>query len=136
MTFRPIGKSDASFVRHLMGEPGYIRFVGDRDIKSDEDAVAYIEKGFTLDELGRGFYLAVSKENGEPLGFAGLICRAFLPFTDVGYAFMDRVCGQGLASEATGAALAFGFEDLGLEDIGAIISHDNAASIRVVENKG
>ncbi len=40
----PLAIADASFIKELVNTPGWIRFIGDRNVKTDADALAYVEK--------------------------------------------------------------------------------------------
>jgi ribosomal-protein-alanine N-acetyltransferase len=56
--------------------------------------------------------------------------------TDLGYRFMQSAWGQGYATEAAIACLAFGFNTCQLSHIAAMAHQENLASIRVLEKAG
>ena len=128
---------DAAFILELVNEPGWLRFIGDRNVHSLEDARGYIEKG-PLDmyaRLGFGLY-RVDLKDGTPIGMCGLLKRDTLPDADIGFAFLERFQGQGYAREAAQATLAHAQSAHGLKRILAITSPDNASSIRLLEKLG
>ena len=55
---------------------------------------------------------------------------------EIGYELAPDEWGHGYATEAAGAIIRFGFEELGLHRIGAWTVADNTASIRVLEKLG
>lgn len=82
------------------------------------------------------FYLAVIKKGSHDLiGFARLGLNG-VRAAKLGYAIHADEWGQGYASEAVGAAVKFGLEELGLHRISAAIGPDNLSSIKVAERAG
>lgn len=129
---------DAPFIMQLVNDPDWLRFIGDRGVRTVEDARRYIENGAMeiYRRYGFGFYLTELKGSGEPIGMCGLTKRDSLEDVDIGYAFMPRFRGQGYASEAASAVLDYGQKVLGLKRIVAITSIDNAVSSRLLEKIG
>jgi RimJ/RimL family protein N-acetyltransferase len=138
MALRKLTTDDAPFIRELVNEPSWIRFIGDRNVRSDDDARAYLVRGpiAMYERHGFGLWLCESRETGEPLGMCGLIKRDTLEDVDLGFAFLPRYWGQGYAHESAAAVLAYGREVLELDRIVAITSPDNEASIRLLEKLG
>lgn len=128
---------DAAFILELVNEPGWLRFIGDRNVHNLEDARGYIEKGpqDMYARLGFGLY-RVDLKDGTPIGMCGLLKRDTLPDADIGFAFLERFQGQGYAREAAQATLAHAQSAHGLKRILAITSPDNASSIRLLEKLG
>jgi [ribosomal protein S5]-alanine N-acetyltransferase len=129
---------DAGFIVELLNSPGFLAHIGDRGVRSEDDARRYIADGPAASYAAHGFGLwKVSlKSDGTPVGMSGLIRREELPFPDLGYAFLPAHEGQGYASEAGRAALDFGFGTKGLARILAIVRPGNHASMRVLEKLG
>ena len=88
------------------------------------------------ERFGFGMYHVEERDTGTPAGMCGLIKRDTLPDADVGYAFLPEFRGKGYAFEAASAVLDHGHRVFGLERILAIVSPDNAGSIRVLEKAG
>ncbi len=82
---------DAVFFRELLNDADWIRFIGDRNIHSDEEARAYLAKSYLsqYEKNGFGLNLAALK-NGMPIGMCGLIKRDGLDDVDIGFAFFCR----------------------------------------------
>jgi RimJ/RimL family protein N-acetyltransferase len=138
IALRRLTESDAPFIRELVNEPSWIRFIGDRGVRTEEDARAYLVRGpiAMYERLGFGLWMCETKEGGEPLGICGLIKRDTLEDVDIGFAFLPRFWGQGYAHEAASAVLDYGREVLELDRIVAITSPDNTPSIRLLEKLG
>ena len=138
MALRRLAPADARFIRELVNEPSWIRYIGDRGVRTLDDARAYLAKGpiAMYERHGFGLWLCESKATGEPLGICGLIKRDTLDDVDLGFAFLPRFWGQGYAHESAAAVLAYGREVLELDRIVAITSPDNAPSIRLLEKLG
>jgi len=71
-----------------------------------------------------------------PIGICGLLRRATLPDVDIGFAFLPDYRAQGYAFEAASATLSYARDTLDLPRIVAIVSPENAASIRLLEKLG
>ena len=138
ITLRRLTVADAPFMRDLVNEPSWIRFIGDRGVRTVEDARAYLVKGpmAMYERCGFGLWLCEAKASGEALGICGLIKRDTLEDVDLGFAFLPRFRGQGFAHEAAAAVLDYGREVLELDRIVAITSPDNAPSIRLLGKLG
>lgn len=84
------------------------------------------------------FQLAVTlKRTGALIGNCGVRLQApGAQEADIGYELNPEQWGQGYASEAARAMVAFGFTELGVHRIWAHCIADNAASARVLEKLG
>ena len=138
LTLRPFTLNDAAFIVLLLNDPGWLRFIGDRKVRTTDDACEYLRNGAIAHAAKHGFALgAVQRSSdGALMGMCGLIRREGLDDVDLGYAFLPAFRGQGYASEAAAAWLARGFERFGLARIVAITSVDNAPSGKVLESIG
>jgi ribosomal-protein-alanine N-acetyltransferase len=88
------------------------------------------------DEHGYGWWAVEPRSNKQLIGWSGL---QFLPETDeveVGYLLDQAFWGNGLATEAAQACLQYGFENLDVDSIIAIVHPENVASQRVIEKLG
>ena len=137
LALRRLTLEDAPFILELVNQPSWLRFIGDKGVRTLEDARDYLRKG-PLDMYARlGFgLLRVALRDGPPIGLCGLIKRDTLPDPDLGFAFLPGYWRQGYAVEAARAVLERGATALGLRRVVAITSLDNAASIRLLEKVG
>ncbi len=138
LTLRAFTQDDAAFIVELLNDPDWLRFIGDRKVRSIADAQAYLSNGPIAHEARHGFALGAVQRTGDGalVGMCGLIRREGLDDVDLGYAFLPAYRGQGYAREAAAAWLACGFERHGLKRIVAITAVDNAASGKVLEAIG
>ena len=138
LILRRLTLKDAPFIFELVNEPSWLCFIGDRGVRTLEDARAYIRKGpiAMYAAFGFGLYVTQRKPDGALMGLCGLIKRDFLKDVDLGFAFLPRFRGQGYAREAAAAVLAHAKKGFGLSRIVAITSLDNEASIKLLESLG
>lgn len=130
--------ADAAFVLTLLNTEGWLAFIGDRGIRTLNDAKTYIEERFTSKYGSTEFimYAMDLKEGGETIGMCGLVKRDFLDHPDVGYALLPAYEGKGYASEAAAAMLKYATEDLGYHTMYAIVTPENERSVNVLKKLG
>jgi len=138
VVLRKFTPDDAPFIITLLNSPGWIQFIGDRGVKTTEDAVHYLLNGplKSYELNGYGLYLVESKEHAASIGMCGLVKRENLECPDIGFAFLPEYMGKGLAYEAAKAMLSFARKELGLSLIYGITLPDNRTSIRLLEKVG
>lgn len=138
LVLRRLSDADAGFILELLNEPDFIRFIGDRGIRTMDDARAYIADGPVASYLqnGYGLYRVELKESGEPIGICGLLNRDELEDVDIGFAFLGAFRSSGYGTEAAAAVKDHARDVLGLTRLAAITQRDNPASIRVLEKIG
>ena len=131
LTLSDVGPQDAPFVLELLNDPGWLRNIGDREVRSLDQARAYIAGRFS-----EGLWLVARDANLTPVGMCGMIDRDGLDCLDIGYAFLERHSGLGYATEAAAAVLLHARETMGLTQVVAVTAPDNTASQRVLEKIG
>ncbi len=137
LTLRLQTTDDADFILELVNDPSWLRFIGDRGVRTVEDAREYILNSIHMyEKSGFCFYLVERKEDNIPLGLCGLVKRDSLEDVDIGYAFLPKYWGQGYAYEAASATLAYSIDTLGLNRIVAITTQDNEASAKLLKKIG
>lgn len=138
LALRRFTLEDAAFVHEMVNDPDWIRHIGDRGVRTLDDAAAYIRDRTIsqYDRLGYGMYVVTLRHGGTPIGSCGLIRRDSLDDVDIGFAFLSRHRGQGYATEAAAAVLDYGVHTVGLRRIVAIVSPENHRSIRILERIG
>ena len=138
LNLRELELDDAQFILELLNEAGFLRFIGDKGVRTLADARDYIFKGpmDSYRSFGFGLYLTSLRESAAPIGICGLVKRDALADVDVGFAFLARYWSKGYATEAAAAVLSYGRNTLGLGRIVAITAPDNHGSIAVLEKIG
>ncbi|MBL7897524.1 MAG: GNAT family N-acetyltransferase [Crocinitomicaceae bacterium] len=130
--------SDAAFMLELMNTPQWIKNIGDRNVKTIQDAENYLQKGaLRYDELkGISFYAVCLRESEKVIGTCGFVKREFLEDVDFGFAFLPAYFGKGYAFESAVAMLDFGFDTLELHQCAAICLHENDSSVKLLKRLG
>jgi RimJ/RimL family protein N-acetyltransferase len=138
LILRWMSTDDAKFILELLNEPSWLRFIGDRGVRTIEDARDYILRGPVemYARVGFGLYVVELKEGGLPIGICGLVKRDFLDDVDIGFAFLPKYWRQGYAYESAAAVMAYGQGVLGLRRVVAITASDNHSSTRILEKLG
>lgn len=138
LILRELTTNDAEFMLNLMNDPSWLRFIGDRNVRTVNDAEAYISNKLvpSYATFGFGFYLTKLKEEDIPIGICGLIKRPALEHIDVGFAFMPQYRGNGYGFESASAVLNYAKNDLGINYIVALTDLDNVPSIKLLEKLG
>ena len=138
LTLREADVDDAAFVLELLNAPGFVQGIGDRGVRTLDQARTYIEERMvgSYREHGFGMWVVTPRESEAPIGLAGLVKRDVIPHIDVGYAFLERAWGKGYAREAAAAVLKLAHQSLGIDPVAAIVNPDNLASRRLLEKLG
>ena len=135
MTLREVTTGDAKFILDLLNQPSFIRYIGDRNVRTLEQARDYIESRFmeSYKKFGFGMWAVDLKEMHAPVGICGFVKRESLPDADIGFAFLPQYEKKGYAYESAVAVMEYGKSVLGLKTILAITSLDNESSGKLLE---
>lgn len=138
LTLRHAVLDDAVFILRLLNEPSFIRFIGDRGVRTLDDAERYIAERLvgSYERHGYGLYVVERREEPGPIGICGLVKRDALPDADIGFAFLPEFWSAGYAYESAAAVKQHALGVLGMSRLLAITNDDNVASIRLVEKLG
>ncbi|MBU0914597.1 MAG: GNAT family N-acetyltransferase [Gammaproteobacteria bacterium] len=137
LTLRELQLSDATFALRLYNDPSFLQHIGDKGVRTVEDAENNLQQGAIASyaQHGYGMWL-VENQQGQSMGMCGLIKRDFLTETDLGYAYLPEFFGQGYAYEAAAAVLAYAAEHTALKTVVAIVSPDNLPSKSLLQKLG
>ncbi len=137
LRLRAATPDDAPFFLALLNDPGFIAHIGDRGIRTVDDARRALAEGPVAMQAVRGHsgWIVELRACGTPVGTCGLIKRDTLEDVDLGYAFLEAHRGHGYAWEAARAALAQA-PVLGLQRVVAITKPGNAASNGLLRKLG
>ncbi|HKE45500.1 MAG TPA: GNAT family N-acetyltransferase [Steroidobacteraceae bacterium] len=138
LILRHLTLEDAEFIHGLVNQPSFLEFIGDKGVRTLDDARDYLRKGpiASYEAHGFGLYLTKLKSDGTPIGMCGLVKRDALVDVDVGFAFLPEYWSKGYAIESAAAVLEQGRNAFGLRRIVGIARPDNRGSIRVLEKLG
>ncbi|MGZ5197728.1 MAG: GNAT family N-acetyltransferase [Kaistella sp.] len=134
----PVSVEDADFICELYNSENFIEFIGDKNIRSVDDARDYIQKRFLpqIEKLGFGNYIIIRNEDREKIGSVGVFERDGLDVHDIGFSFLPEYEGKGYGFEAASALLEVAFSEFGLQKISAITSNTNTSSQKLIEKLG
>ncbi|GJM11100.1 MAG: N-acetyltransferase GCN5 [Lysobacteraceae bacterium] len=129
---------DGDFMLRLLNDPSFIANIGDREVRTLQQAIDYLQDRMisSYSEHDFGMYVVELVEGGRRLGLAGLVKREGLDDVDIGYAFLPEHCGYGYAVEASRAVLEDAASRLGLGRLVAITVSENQPSIRLLKKLG
>jgi len=134
---RPFAQNDLDALAEMFADPEVMRYLpAGQGVSRERTQVAL--SGFieSWETRGHGLFAVVSKNDQTLIGHCGLAQLEYTEEIELAYGFARPYWGQGYATEAAQASLAFGFEDLGLDQIAAIVVPENIASRRVLEKCG
>jgi len=138
LTLRELSSDDAAFILRLLNEPSFLRFIGDKHVRTLDDARQYIHDGpiASYKKNGFGLYLVQLKSTETPIGMCGLLKRETLSDVDIGFAFVPESWNKGYAFESAAAIMSYAKDVLKLPRIVAITNKDNEASAKLLEKLG
>ncbi|MEO8569941.1 MAG: GNAT family N-acetyltransferase [Ginsengibacter sp.] len=134
LLIKPLMIDDHLFILELVNTEGWIKFIGNRNITSQAEAMAYIQKVLNNENI---FYWVVQlKGSNEKMGIITFIKRDYLEHHDIGFAFLPRFFKNGYAYEATVAVLNKILKELVHAHILATTVPGNISSIRLLNKIG
>ncbi len=138
LILRQLTLSDTPFIIELLNTEGWIKYIGDRNVKTAEQARQYLINGplKSYADNGFGLYLVTTKNTASPVGMCGVLKRSYLQYPDIGYAFLPAATGKGYAAEMVKGVIQFGFNVHKFEKILAITLPENERSVRLLLKTG
>jgi ribosomal-protein-alanine N-acetyltransferase len=134
---RPFTVDDLDAFAAIGSDPDVMRYIGAGRPLSKEETHARLNTIIEhRDKHGFGVWAAVDRSNGTLMGYCGLQFLENTSEVEVGYRLAKRFWGMGIASEAARASLRYGFEELSLGRIVAVVQPGNIASQHVLEKIG
>ena len=135
---RRVTLDDADLLLAVWNDPAFIKHVGDRGVRTTEEAEEAMKGGALklYADYGYGPYAVVRRDDGVRMGICGLFKRDNLDYPDIGFGVLPEFCGKGYAGEAAFAVLTHARDDLRIEELTAIVSPGNGPSIGLIEKLG
>lgn len=130
---------DASFYLKLINTAHWIKYIGDFNIKTLDEAKRKLEEGYikNYEKDGFGFYkLLLKEEDLNPIGCCGLIKRSYLEHVDIGFALLPEYESKGYGYESASEVIKLAKNHFNLEKITAITIPKNKSSIALIEKLG
>jgi RimJ/RimL family protein N-acetyltransferase len=138
LVLKHLADRDAEFIRGLLNEPSFLRFIGDRGVRTMDDACRYIQDGpvASYARYGYGLLRVGLKADDTPIGICGVLKRDTLPEPDLGFSLLPAWWSKGYAYEAASGVMQHARGPLRLGRILAITSVDNESSIKLLGKLG
>jgi [ribosomal protein S5]-alanine N-acetyltransferase len=134
LNLKIITLEDHDFIMSLVNSKGWIENIGDRNIHSKQDALAYIDKILNAENF---YYWVVSiKETNTPIGIISFLKRSYLKNFDIGFAFLPNFGNRGYAYEAASAVLAMVSKQPEFNIVLATTLFSNGGSIKLLTKLG
>ncbi|HEX9061361.1 MAG TPA: GNAT family N-acetyltransferase [Clostridia bacterium] len=140
LEFRKYTMEDLDFLVSMTSDPDVMKYIGNGIPWTLEETKQRLEKFIGCYGLGEGMglMLLINKQDGIPIGHAGLVPQIVegKSETEIGYWISQNYWGQGYASEAAAACRDFGFQTLNKERLVSIIQFENTGSKNVAKKTG
>jgi len=137
LLLREITLHDKEILFKLHSDPEVQKYTGEPVVASIEEIEKAIRARINnYKKYGYGRWATILKEGMQFVGWAGLAYLPEFDEIDLGYRFLPEYWGVGLATEASRAILAYGFNTLNVKKIVAIAMKEHKASIRVMQKVG
>jgi RimJ/RimL family protein N-acetyltransferase len=129
---------DAEFILTLLNTPGWLEYIGDKNVRTLEDAANYLENVpiKSYKENGFGLWLTLLRNNNTPIGMCGLIKRESLDDIDIGFALLPEYSKLGYGYEIAQATINYAKHNLGIDKVVAITDSNNVPSIKLLNKLG
>jgi ribosomal-protein-alanine N-acetyltransferase len=133
-----LSDDDAEFILGLVNEPSFLHYIGDRGVRTQDDARRYIRQGpaASYQQNGYGLLRMGLKPDAMPIGMCGVLRRDTLPEPDLGFSMLPAFWSKGYAHEAAAAVMTHARASAGVGRVLAITSVDNDPSIRLLGKLG
>jgi len=135
---KPTTAEDATFFLKLYNTPDWLKYIGDRNIKTAEEAATFIQQKIApqFQRLGYSNYTVIRKSDGIKIGSCGLYDRAGLESVDLGFAFLPEYYKQGFGYESAEKVKELAFQNFNLAKLQAITVSYNLASVNLLKKLG
>ena len=140
LVLRPWAEHDLDALEAIFAEPAFWHYPFRRGF-TREETDAFLDRQIDhWSTHGFGVWAAELKDGHRLIGYIGLAVPTWLPqvmpAVEVGWRLHPEHWGKGLATEGGRASVRYGFEELDLERVIAIVMPENAASRRVMAKLG
>ena len=139
LILRRWAKEDLAAFATLNADPEVMRFFPS-PIDEAETAILIAKFELSFEENGFGPWAVEIAWARTLIGFCGLsrpeFDAPFMPAVEIGWRFAHGSWGNGYATEAAEAAMTYGFDEVGLDEIVSFTVPDNQRSRRVMERLG
>ena len=138
LLIRQLNTNDTEFIIRLLNEESFIRNIADKKVRTNTDAINYLNNGpiSSYEVYGFGLNLVLLKDTDTPIGMCGLLKRDELDHPDIGYSLLPEFCGKGYANEAALSVLKEEMATHNLNTVLAVTLPNNLSSNNLLKNLG
>jgi RimJ/RimL family protein N-acetyltransferase len=134
LLIEPLTVNDNNFILELVNTDGWIEFIGNRNVTSQVEATAYIQK--IIDNPNTTYWVVKIKNNQTKIGIITFIKRDYLEHHDIGFAFLPNFANNGYAYESANTVLKNVIHQYNLSHIFATTVPENIISIKLLKKLG
>lgn len=129
---------DAPLMLAVWNDPAFVQYVADRGIRTVEEAASALGDGALrqYEAFGYGPFRVSLRGDDTAVGICGLFKRDCFEHADIGFSILPAHCRRGYAYEASAAVIDYARRALAMDEIAAIVSPDNTASVMLIEKLG
>jgi ribosomal-protein-alanine N-acetyltransferase len=134
----PTSEADAGLIFQLMNTPKWLKYIGDRKIRSEADALHYIRNKIQreFEQNGYSNFTMIRKADRAKVGSCGLFNRDGMEGVDVGYALLPEYEGHGYAFEGASRMLEAARHVFQIKTVRAVTAKDNLGSQKILRKLG
>lgn len=138
LCLRELDLNDTAFIIKLLNTPNWLAYIGDKNVRTIEEAKKYLKDGTlkSYKENGYGLWMVQLKDSKIPIGMCGLVNRETLEDVDIGFAFLPEYVRMGYGFEIADATMKYAKHTLKLNKIVGITDAENIASIKLLNKLG
>lgn len=138
LQLKPTNNEDAQFLIELLNTPKWLLYIGDRNVKTTDEALAYVAQKVSpqFQQLGFGSYTVIRKSDEVKMGTCGLYKREGIDGIDIGFAFLPQYEKMGYAFESAQKLLTVAQQIFKIDALFAITIKENKDSQQLIEKLG
>ena len=138
LSIQKLTEKDGEFICRLVNSPGWIKYIGDRNVHNALEAVRMLKERYisSYEKYGFGMYRISLIASGHPIGICGFVQREYLDEPDIGFAILPEYARNGYTFEASLRLIRMISEKLGIRDLYGVTAENNTGSRNLLEKLG
>ena len=138
LILKATSENDSKFLFQLLNAENWIKYIGDKNINSIDDAKVYVNTKIVPQQKSHGYsvYTLIRKKDNLKIGTCGLYNRDGIEGFDIGFAVLPKYENMGYGFESAKKLINISFKEFSLDSLSAITTKDNISSIKLIEKLG
>ena len=138
LILKATSENDSKFLFQLLNAENWIKYIGDKNINSIDDAKLYVNAKIAPQQKSHGYsvYTLIRKKDNLKIGTCGLYNRDGIEGFDIGFAVLPKYENMGYGFESSKKLINISFKEFSLDSLSAITTKDNISSIKLIEKLG